>query len=340
MPPRLFGFADTKNRTLHDAEAGALRKAVARRLGNDPELTGAAEVPSDQPREGESKAAGAEWLNSQGFTGTLGKPFNSQTFGRLVANPTIAGLYRDVDGLLQETGNPGIITRSEFEALEALDAAVNGDHRLRDDAYPYFLSSVDLTVCGECCCPMQGGRSGAGSPGYRDKGPGACGKVRIGAKLLEEYVGEHIVAELLLPGNVEAMQRIQDELRTRIEADRARLKEIETTEAELSALVVARKITTAAYAEAEEIAGAEKRTIRRRLRFLEQAVDVPILGDVDELIRWWDTATPASKTGLALLMFHRIDVHPASARGIRTIEPGRVKLWWRSQPPPPAPATA
>jgi len=46
-------------------------------------------------------------------------------------------------------------------------------------------------------------------------------------------------------------------------------------------------------------------------------------------VKWWNTAPTASKRAITLLLLEKIEVFPASARGVRTIEPGRVVLHWR-----------
>jgi hypothetical protein len=42
-----------------------------------------------------------------------------------------------------------------------------------------------------------------------------------------------------------------------------------------------------------------------------------------------DSAPTASKKAIAMLLLEHVEVFPASARGVRTVEPGRVVLHWR-----------
>ncbi|MEU4152885.1 hypothetical protein [Streptomyces sp. NPDC026659] len=72
--------------------------------------------------------------------------------------------------------------------------------------------------------------------------------------------------------------------------------------------------------------------IRARIAKVQAAVHAQVENlkqDIKDLVKWWNIAPTASKRGITLLFLEKIVVFPASARGIRTIEPGRVVLHWR-----------
>ncbi|MFD7639485.1 recombinase family protein [Kitasatospora sp. NPDC059795] len=316
MPPRQFGFADFSRQSLHEAEAAITAEAA--------ELSAA----------GESDAAVAAFLTGAGFVGTLGKPFTSQSTGRLLTNPAIAGLKRNDDGSLVPADHPAMISPELFARV--MEQHVKAP---RADDYDYMLTGCDLAVCGRCGAQLGGLRSSAGTPGYscpdgnRQDRPGKCGAVRIAAPLLEDFVGEQVLARLMLPGTRADLEKLQTVLAAQLEADRLRVEEIDESIRELAAMVVRRELQARDLKQAKAEAAAESRVLKRRILTLQQAVDVPISGTVDELVAWWNTAPAKTRRGLALLMFHRIDVHPGG-RGVRKIEPGRIVLWWRNEAPP------
>lgn len=182
MPPRLFGFADFSRSALHPEEAAITAEA--------------AQLSAD----GQSDAAVAAFLAKAGFAGTLGAPFTSQTAGRLLTNPAIAGLKRDADGALVAGWSSGHDPSRAVHgrAGEALGYQA-ARRRLRLPAHlgrPGGVRPVRR--------PLGGLRSSTGKPGYscpegpRQDRPGRCGRVRIDAGLLEDFVGENILARLLL----------------------------------------------------------------------------------------------------------------------------------------------
>ncbi|MFC8447747.1 recombinase zinc beta ribbon domain-containing protein [Kitasatospora sp. NPDC057223] len=316
MPPRQFGFADSSRETLHEKEAGITAEAA--------HLSAA----------GANDAAVAAFLTKAGFVGTLGSRFTSQTAGRLLTNPAIAGLKRDAAGELVPAGHPSMITPELFAALLEMRPP-----KPRAEDFDYMLTAADLVVCGRCGTPLVGQRSSSGQPGYscpdgpRQDRPGNCGRVRCNAGLLEDHVGEQILARLLLPATQADLEKTRQLLAGQLDADRLRVTEIEASIQELAAMVVRRDLQAKDLKKAKAEAADETRQLKRRIRSAEQAVAAPVAGSVDELVEWWNTSSAEARRSLAILMFHRIDVHPAG-KGTRSITPGRVVLWWRNEAPP------
>ena len=209
----------------------------------------------------------------------------------------------------------------------------------RSEDYDYLLTAVDLTVCGRCGAPMVGLRSSAGKPGYccpdgpRQDRPGKCGRVRVAADLLEDHVGEQVLARLMLPATRADLEKARTVLAAQLDADRIRVKEIAESMQELAAMVVRRELQAKDLKKAKAEAAEETKTLNRRIRWMERAVAAPITGEVEELVAWWNSAPTEARSGLALLMLHRIDIHPGG-QGVRSIKPGRVVLWWRNEAPP------
>ncbi|WP_406050874.1 recombinase family protein [Streptomyces virginiae] len=318
--PRLYGFEDNSRRRLRDDEVGPLREMASRALLDPPQ--------SDQDI--------AVWANAQGYRGTLGGEWKDASIGRLLKNPAIAGLQRDENGELVDAGHPGAITPEEFMALEQRRA--KRKTAKPDAPYGYLLTGEvgGIASCGKCKQSLTGARNNAGSPGYRcrpkDKqGRGGCGEVRVDAELLETYVAEYLVAELLKPGVRESIEAAQDAVRAQIAELKKEIAEQEERGREAAALYGRRQIGRDALLAAQNAVNEDLKVSRTRLRFAEQMVNFR-LGGAADLVRWWNTAPHASRQAIALLFLEGVRVFPASARGVRTIEPGRVVLDWRKRP--------
>ncbi|MDQ0601927.1 hypothetical protein QF037_006272 [Streptomyces canus] len=312
--PRLYGFDDQSRQRLRDDEVDPLRQMVSRALVD---LT-------------VSNADVAVWANGQGYRGTLGGEWKDASVGRLFRNPAIAGLRYDDDGQLVDAGHLGVITREEFEALLERE-----QHRKLGDAdvpYDYLLTDGGCT-CGQCTHALQGARTNAGTPGYRcrpkDKeGRGGCGEVRIDAELLESHVGEYVVAELLKPGVRAQILKAQEAVRKLVKSLDLDIKDLEARRTEVGTLYGARQISKAALVAAEKEIADSLKSARSRKRYSDQMASFS-LGRAKDLVRWWNSAPTASKRAITTLLLEGVEVFPASARGVRTLEPGRVVLRWR-----------
>ncbi|MEV8388705.1 MULTISPECIES: recombinase family protein [unclassified Streptomyces] len=313
--PRLYGFDDASRRRLRDDEVDPLRQMVSRAL------------------QGQSNGDVAVWANGEGYRGTLGGEWKDASVGRLFRNPAIAGLRYDEDGELVDAGHPGAITREEFVALLEREES----RRRGDAAPPYDYLVVDgASTCGKCTWALQGARTNAGTPGYRcrpkDKdGRGGCGEVRMDAELLETHIGEYVVAELLKPGIRKQILKAQAAIRAQVEEMKDTVKDLEGRRSEAATLYGKRQISSDAFVTADREITANLKDTGSRLRYAEQMANFS-LGDAKDLVRWWNTAPTASKRAITRLFLENVEVFPASARGVRTVEPGRVVLHWRKLP--------
>ncbi|MEW1719762.1 recombinase family protein [Streptomyces sp. NPDC093109] len=312
--PRLFGFDDQSRRRLRDDEVDRLRLMAGRALA------------------GQSNADIAGWANGEGYRGTLGGEWKDASVGRLFRNPAIAGLVYDEKGELVDAGHPGIIEREEFEALREREQS----RKTADADPPYdYLLVAGASTCGKCSQALQGARTDAGTPGYRcrpkDKnGRGGCGEVRMDAELLENHVGEYVVAELLKPGIRDQILKAQATVKAQVKELTAIIADLEERRTDAASLYANRRISSDAFATADREITANIKDTRSRLRYAEQMTNFS-LGSAKNLVRWWNTAPQASKRALAVLLLEKVEVFPASARGVRTVEPGRVVLRWRKR---------
>ncbi|WP_406515668.1 recombinase family protein [Streptomyces sp. NBC_00873] len=314
--PRLYGFDNQALTRVRAQERKVVREAVSR------------------IRAGQSQAEAAAWMTAEGYRGTMGGEWTSMTLGRLLDNPAIAGLERDPDtGELCETGREALITPEEFRWLQQRPGRRGSIRSIerREDDYEYLFSD-GLTVCADCGQRMTGSRTGAGTPSYRCQsnfeGRGGCGKIRINAPRLEDHVAEYILGELARPGAQAALEAARKSMAAEAQQVVVRIAALEGKRTELAAPYAQGQLSRDSFVAADRRIGRELRIERARLRYLEQAVDVP-LGGVEDLARWWGHAPFSSRRGLAVLLLDKIEVHPARARGVRDVD-DRVTLTWRT----------
>ncbi|WP_330340197.1 recombinase family protein [Streptomyces sp. NBC_00557] len=312
--PRLYGFDDMAYRRVRESEAEGIRAAASRRLLK------------------QSYPAICEWMNDQGYRTTRGGLWKPDVLAKVLDHPAIAGLAEDDDGELVETGGPQIIPREDFEAIRALRPS-NDPNAQRAPQREYLISGL-LGVCGLCAKTLTASPSNRGSRGYRcapstAQHPGGCGKVRIKADLLEDYVAEHVLAELAKPEVSALIGQARDDmlaeatrLRKKAAATRRRQKKLGADYASSSGM------SLKAFKAADKELSQQIREDSARARFLEQAKHVPV-GAVPDLVRWWKHAPLAAKKGVLVLMLEQVAVYPAASRGSRTVDADRVALRWR-----------
>ncbi|WP_425834025.1 zinc ribbon domain-containing protein [Streptomyces fractus] len=309
--PRLYGFWDAAHQRLKDDEVGPLRQYVGLRLKR------------------QNFAEICRWADGEGHRTSLGGSWTSSVMAGVLRHPAIAGLKETEDGKLVSSGGPRVITAKEFRQLRRIDEELSTERAPQRE----YLLQGELAVCGLCGGQLRSSPSNSGARGYqctpsRSGRPGGCGKVRANADLLEAYLGEQVIAELLKPEVREVLEHAREELRGEVVQLLAQAEESEVRQRVLGALFARREISSASYKEADKQLKADIKQGRTRARFLEQAVDVP-LGGLEDLVRWWQHAPMASKTGLCVLMLEKVRVYPALSRGSRTVDERRVSLAWR-----------
>ncbi|MEU4094445.1 recombinase zinc beta ribbon domain-containing protein [Streptomyces sp. NPDC026673] len=315
--PRLYGFDNQALTRVRDQERQVVREAVGR------------------IRAGQSQAEVAAWITAEGHRGTMGGEWTTMTLGRLLDNPAIAGLERDPDtGELRETGREALITPEEFRWLQEHRPSRRGSVRSgqsREDDYEY-LATGGLAECGECGQQLTGSRTSASTPSYRCptnfEGRGGCGKVRINAALLEDHLGENALGELARPDAQAALEQARAQLAAEAEELRAQIADLEKSRGELAEPYAKGELSRDAYVAADRETSQRLKQARSRLRYVEQAVDVPV-GGVEDLARWWEHAPAQSKRALLVLLLQKVQVYPARARGVRDVD-DRVTLTWRT----------
>ncbi|MGW3121399.1 recombinase family protein [Streptomyces sp. NPDC001107] len=313
--PRLFGFEDVAHRRVRESEAEGIRGAISRRLLK------------------QSTEEVCEWINAEGYRTTFGNPFQPPVLAAVLDHPAIAGLMEDGNGNLVDSGGPRIVPVEDFLAVRAMRPSRDPDKRRAPDRE--YLLSAGMGVCGLCGFALSASPSNSGSRGHRcvpatGRRPGGCGKVRINADLLEAYLGEQVLGELAKPEVAALIGQARDELLARAEELRQEAEAAALRQEELGKSYGQGKVMSLAAFQAADKELAELiRNKSTQARLLEQAKHVPV-GDIPDLVRWWNHAPMASKRGLLVLFVEQIAVYPAKSRGSRTVDEDRVTLKWRS----------
>ncbi|MBO0512401.1 hypothetical protein [Streptomyces beijiangensis] len=272
-----------------------------------------------------NKTEVVRWMNSAGHRTTRGGQWAVMTLSRWLDNPKIAGLAADPEtGELVETGLAYVITPDEYHRLKDLPRGPE-----RSDPFDYMLSEGG-SDCGLCRHPLVGARANNRTPGYRclPNEDGGCGKVRITAGLLEDYVGTYVVAELSKSGVQERLIALRKYFDEKVAALRVELDALMDRSGRLSVVYLDSGITQADYRAGKTENATRLRDVRKQLRFAEQAANAPV-GGVENLVEWWNTAPVDSRRALCTLLLEKVEVFQASKPGVRTVEPGRVVLHWR-----------
>lgn len=141
-------------------------------------------------------------------------------------------------------------------------------------------------------------------------------------------MAEHVLGELARPGALAALEAARARLAAEADQVRTRIAELEKSRIELAEPYAKGELARSTFLATDRAIGQSLKESRAKLRFLEQAVDVP-LGGVEDLARWWEHAPHRSKRALVVLLVDKIQVHPARARGVRDVD-NRVTLTWRN----------
>lgn len=310
--PRLYGFEGS----------GRLRESEARVIV---EMANRCEL-------GQGDTELSRWLNESGHTTSVGGPWSPHRVGAVLENPAIGGLERAADGSLVPSGGAAAIPAGRFIRLQDLRRERAQARSSRRDPAEYLFGGAVLH-CGLCTMPMGASPSNSGSRGYRcqpstEQHPGGCGKVRINADGLEQFVGEHVLAELAKPEVSALISTAREKLLKQADDVRSSIVAMKKRQEELGAEYADAKLSRRAFQAADKALTRKIKDAAHDARMLEQVRHVPS-GGIPDLVRWWQHAPIKARSGLCTLLLERVDVYKAKARGSRTVDSERVALRWR-----------
>lgn len=162
-------------------------------------------------------------LNSRSITTKTGRPFNKNSFHRMLMNERYIGVYEH-SGVRVEDGIPPIISKEVFFAMQDKLKERENEQGVKRKLNSDYLLTGKL-FCGECGSPMVGlagtGRSGALHYYYTCKnhrGNGDCPKSNIRREFLEDLVVDMTraciskaeVVDWLVKGYIEAKKRARN----------------------------------------------------------------------------------------------------------------------------------
>jgi len=211
---RPFGF-EADRITVNTGEARLIRQAAKRLL------------------VGESIRSILRDWQTDGVTTSQGGPWAPTAFKRMMLSPRIAGLREHRGEVVGPAIWKPIIDVDTHQRLRTRLLSQTSGRRQRERKY---LLTGGLAVCGLCGAPLVSRPTGAGVPSMVcASGPGftGCGRIRITAEPLEEFVGAAVIEALDSKALLKALLRQTTQTETH---DAEASAEIETLQERLEAL--------------------------------------------------------------------------------------------------------
>ena len=305
---RPYGFDDDKI-TIRQSEADVIRQLAARFIA------------------GESWRSLAVWLNDEQIPTISGGPWKTTTLRSLLMSGRIAGLRTHRGEVIGPAVWPAIISESDRNKILArVDEAVRTGRRT-----PRRYLLTGMIVCGRC-----GNRlfSAARTNARRYvciKGPdhGGCGALSITAAPVEELVAEAVLYRLDTPELADALAG-----RTTSDTEAAALGEDLAGDKaqldELAALYAAKQIGVREWMAARGPIEDRITDIERRIARLTRTDALAgIVGTGVELRAAWTGLNLTRQGAIVKAIVDRVVIAPATERGRKTLDPGRVEIEWR-----------
>jgi hypothetical protein len=268
----------------------------------------------------------AAWMTETAGPTVSGRPWSPTTLRRRLQNPAIAGLKENANGDLVPGPAEALVDRATLEGLRALFQENKGGQGTKP-RHVHFLSGGTAT-CKLCRQPLVARSTANGGRGYACETEG-CGKVRISAVPLDDYVGDRVRARLQMPAHLRRLAALRDRYARDAAAAEETLAELDAHKEELAREYGSRKLNAGEYRAAK--AGLEERRAEelaaiRRGKALEHLPELTPEG----VAQWWDeTAGREQKRNLVQLVVREVPVGPATVRGSRKFDEARFEILWR-----------
>lgn len=306
---RPFGFAE--DRTTHEpAEAAAVREAAARLLA------------------GESLTSVTRWMQESGVPTVSGAEWRTHSVRQVVTNPRMWGMRVHQDQVIGEGTWEPILTPEQGERLRRL--LLDPARRTNRTARRYLLSG--MLTCGKCgarmvSAPREGNRRYACRTGPDQRG---CGGVYITADPLERFVAEAVLQRLDSPQMQQAMTGNQHDA-AEVEALAVLVQEDDRRLLDLADMFADGQIDRAEHKRAKDRITPRLEANRRALAAAngrDQVVEYA--GRGAELREAWDGLDLSRQVAVVKAVLAGATVTPATQRGRRGFDPGRVVPDWRA----------
>ncbi|MGI5195644.1 recombinase family protein [Streptomyces sp. CA-288835] len=274
--------------------------------------------------EGKPLTEATEWMTKNAGPTVSGRPWSPTTLRRRLRNPAIAGLRENAEGELVPGPAEPLIDRETFDALQELFQE-NQKSQGSKSRHVHYLSGGPAT-CALCKQPLVARSTANGGRGYVCE---VCGKVRISAEPLDEYIGERVVARLASPKQLKRLAAFRDRLAAEArEAERFQ-KELRGHKEELAQAYGGKELNLSEFRAAK--AALEKRrgeamAAVRRGKALEELPELTPQG----VETWWnETAGREQRRNLIQLTVREVRVGPATVRGSRKFDEARFEIFWQ-----------
>jgi DNA invertase Pin-like site-specific DNA recombinase len=274
---------------------------------------------------GESVRSIVRDLNARGIPTATGKRWSTGNLGGILTRPT-------VNGRRSEASEPKWEPILDDETWAAVRRRLAPTPR-GPVARPGRRLLRGFARCGRCGARLVGAsRTSTGVPDYICHRPedGGCGRLRITAVPLEEFVRDVVVVHAAVPAVRKALANGSD--RREIEKLSRRLEELERVADDLAAEFGTGGRDRRAYRVAAEANAAERAIVERTLGALVSRSS-PILADAPRtevaLRRWWDAVDDDRRRALIDAVVERIDIG-RGRRGPNALQVDRVSIVWRA----------
>jgi hypothetical protein len=268
----------------------------------------------------------ADWMTENAGPTVFGRSWSPTTLRRRLLNPAIAGLRENADGELVPGPAEPLIDRETFDTLQELFQGNRKGQGTRP-RHVHYLSGGTAT-CALCKQPLTPRSTANGGRGYVCESEG-CGKVRISAEPLDEYVGDRVVARLVGPKQLKRLAAIRDRFAAEARRGEEFLKELRGHKEELAKAFGARELNLSEFRAAKaalENRRGEAMAAVRRGKALDELPELTPQG----VETWWnETAGRQQRRNLVQLTVREVRVGPATVRGSRKFDETRFDIFWR-----------
>jgi site-specific DNA recombinase len=304
---RPFGYRDDRI-TIDRREARLITKAAERVIA------------------GASLRSIARAWNNDGVVTTAGKPWSVHSLRRLLLSPRIAGLREHQGETVGDAVWPGIIDRATHERVRAILTDPRRGKRSGSSVQSYLLTG-GIARCRLCGAGLMARPKADGTRAMVCATDlGGCGKIKIKAEPVEDFVTAALLERLSDPKIVEKLKR---DAAIKID-DAAALRQLEADRNALDELVqdryVHRIIDHGAFLAAD-------RELRERIETVERqfaAADRRVLLAVPDIRERWATSDIGQQRGLLGMFVESVVVGPVAVRGRNRFDPDRVSIRWRT----------
>ncbi|WP_081449636.1 recombinase family protein [Cellulomonas flavigena] len=306
---RPFGFAE--DRITHESsEAAAVREVAARLLA------------------GESLTSVTTWMQESGVPTVSGAPWRTHSVRQVVTNPRMWGMRVHQDQVIGEGTWEPILTPEQGERLQRL--LLDPARRTNRTARRYLLSG--MLTCGKCgarmvSAPREGVRRYACRTGPDQRG---CGGIYVVADPLERLVAEAVLQRLDSPQMHDALTGNEHD-DAEVAALAAKVQDDERRLLDLADMFASGEIERVGMKRAREQITPRLEANRRALAAAngrDQVVEYA--GRGAELREAWDGLDLSRQVAVVKAVLAGATVLPATQRGRRGFDPGRVVPDWRA----------